>query len=132
MRSYGRYWAGEYRRYWPAFDDCGQSVLRRNRRFHMSCFPEHPDGDIDREPLEDSHHVVYLVKRRAYAFAFAVPRTPLTTLGAERAFFQMHFTDACRACDIALGLHDLEDLYESLLRLMEYMRQEREKHSGQL
>jgi hypothetical protein len=97
----------------------------------MSCFPEHPDGDIAREPLEESHQVVYLVKRRAYAFVFAVPRTPLTMLGAQQAFLQMHFTDTCRTCDIALGQNDLEDLYESLLRLMEYMRQEREKRSGQ-
>ena len=41
----------------------------------MSLFPERIDGDIDREPLDESHHVVYLVKRPAYTLILAVPKT---------------------------------------------------------
>ncbi len=33
----------------------GQSVCGR-KRFNMALLPEHPDGDIDWEHCEDSHH----------------------------------------------------------------------------
>src|ERR687888_342123 len=109
-----------------AFDDCGHSVLERNQRFYMSLFRERPDGDIYWEHLEDSHHVVYLVKRPAYAFVFALPRIPSPTLGAELAFFWIRLMETHQRCDIALGLGELEDLYNDLHLLMDYMRQERE------
>ena len=96
----------------------------------MSLFCERLDGDIDWEHLDDSHHVVYLVKRPAYAFVFVVPRVLPLTLGAEAAFFRIHFTDTRQTCDIAFGLVELEDLYKDLHLLMEYMRQEREKGRG--
>jgi hypothetical protein len=98
----------------------------------MSLFCERADDDIDWEHLEESHHVVYLVKRPAYAFVFAVPRIPPLTLGAEPTFFRIRFTDTRQTCDIALGLGELEDLYKDLHLLMEYMRQEREKGRGRL
>jgi hypothetical protein len=98
----------------------------------MSLFCERPDGDIDREHLEESHHVVYLVKRPAYAFVFALPRILPLTLGAELALFRIRFTDMRQTCDIALDPGELEDLYKDLHLLMEYMRQEREKRGGEL
>jgi hypothetical protein len=98
----------------------------------MSLFRERPDGDIDWQHVEDSHHVVYLVKRPAYAFVFAAPRILPLTLGAELAFFRIRFMDTPQTCDIALGLGELKDLYKDLHLLMEYMRQEREKRRGQL
>jgi hypothetical protein len=107
-------------------------VLGRNERLDMSLFCEPPHGDVDWEHLEDSHHVVYLVKRPAYAFVFAVPRIPPPTLGAELAFFRIRFMDTPQPCDIALGLSELEGLYKDLHLLMEYMRQEREKRCGEL
>jgi hypothetical protein len=98
----------------------------------MSLFPERPDGDINWESLEDSHHVVYLVKRPTYTFVLAVPRTLPPTLGAALASFRIRATDTRHTCDIALGLSELADLYKDLHQLMEYMRQEREKRCGQL
>jgi hypothetical protein len=98
----------------------------------MSHPPERPDDDIGSKNLEDCHHVVFLIKRPAYALSFAVSRTPPSALGAEQALLHMHFTHTRLTCDITLGLNELEDFYEDLLRLMEYIRLEREGFGGQL
>jgi hypothetical protein len=98
----------------------------------MSLFGECPDCDFAWEHLEDSHHLVYLVKRPAYAFIYAVPRLLPPTLGAELALFRIRFRDTRQTCDTILGLSELEDLYKDLHLLMEYMRQEREKRGGEL
>jgi hypothetical protein len=98
----------------------------------MSPLPERPDGAIDWEHLEDSHHIAYLVKRPAYTFILAVPKTLPRTLGAALASFRIRPTDARQTRDIALGMSELADLYKDLQQLMEYMLQEREKRCGQL
>jgi hypothetical protein len=100
--------------------------------FDMSLFPEHSDGDINREPLDDSHHVVYLVKRPTYTFVLTVPKTLPPTLGAALASFRIRPTDTRHTCGIALGLSELVDLYKDLHQLTEYLLQEREKRFGQL
>jgi hypothetical protein len=41
----------------------------------MSLFPGRPSGDIDWEPLEDSHYIVYLVKHAYIFFARTVARS---------------------------------------------------------
>jgi hypothetical protein len=50
----------------------------------MSLFPGRPDGDIDWEPLEDSHHIVYPVKHPAYTFVFARRGSCLVNLNDHR------------------------------------------------
>jgi hypothetical protein len=98
----------------------------------MSLFPERPDGDIDWERLEDSHHVVYLVKRPAYTFVLAKPRALPPVLGAALVSFLIRPTDTRQTCCIALSLSELSALCKDLHQLMEYMLQERAKRRGQL
>jgi hypothetical protein len=97
----------------------------------MSLLPERPDGDIDWKHLEDSHHVVYLVKRPAYTFVLAVPRALPLLSGAALAIFRMRPTAMCPTGDIALNLSELADLCKDLHQLEEYMLQEQEKCGGQ-
>ena len=97
----------------------------------MSSFLERPHGGMDWEHLEDSHHVVYLVKRPAYALVLAMPRTPPATSGEAQASCRLRLMDTRQTCDIALGLSQLVNLYEDLHQLLEYMLQEREKRCGQ-
>jgi hypothetical protein len=98
----------------------------------MSLFPKRPDGEIDWEYLKDSHYVAYLVKRPAYTFVLAMPRTLPPTLDATLPSFRIRSTDTRQTGDIALGMSELADLFEDLHQLMEYMRQERENRCGQL
>ena len=114
------------------FRRLGSACAWKGPKFDMSLFSERSDGDINREPLDDSHHVVYLVKRPTYTFVLTVPKTLPPTLGTALAPFRIRPTDTRHTCGVALGLSDLVDLYKDLHQLMEYLLQEREKRFGQL
>jgi hypothetical protein len=99
----------------------------------MSLSPEHPQNDVDWERIEQTHHVVYLVKRAAYEFEFRVPKTRVGFLGAARAFFHVRFKKETRQPQsFVLSLEELEDFYDGLSGLMEYLRYERERHRPEL
>jgi hypothetical protein len=98
----------------------------------MSLCPERIDGDIDREPLDESHHVVYLVKRPAYTLVLAVPKTLPLPRGAALASCRIRATDRRQTGHMALGLTELSDFCKDLHQLMEYWLQECEKGGGPL
>lgn len=99
----------------------------------MSLSPEHPQNDVEWERIEQTHQVVYLVKRAAYEFAFRVPKTRVGFLGAARAFFHVRFTKETRQPQsVVLSLEELEDFYDGLSGLMEYLRYERERRRPKL
>ncbi len=79
---------------------------------------------------EETHHVVYLVKRPSYEFVFAVPKTPPTFLSGERAFFQVCFKNTQQTRGFTLDPEELEDFYAGLSCLLEYVRTERERRRG--
>jgi hypothetical protein len=54
----------------PPSATAASACLEGTRDLICPSFPGRPGGDIDWEPLEDSHYIVYLVKR-AYIFVFA-------------------------------------------------------------
>lgn len=97
----------------------------------MSGSTKHPGGDVDWAHIEETHHVVYLVKRKAYGFVFAVPKTPPTFLGPVRAFFRVCFNDARQPHGFVLSPEELEDFYAGLTRLQEYLGDERTRHAKQ-
>ena len=98
----------------------------------MSLCPERVDGDIDMEPLDESHHVVALVKRSAYTLVLAVPRTLPLTLGAALASCRIRTTDRRQTGHMALSLTELADFCKDLHQLMEYLLQECENGGGPL
>jgi hypothetical protein len=85
----------------------------------MSLFPERVDGDIDREPLDESYDVVYLVKRPAYTLVLAVPRTLPSPRDAALASCRIRVTDRRQTCHMALGLTELADFCKDLHQLIE-------------
>ncbi len=72
---------------------------------------------------------MYIVKRPAYEFVFAVPKAPPLFLGTERAFFQVRFKDTPEPQGFVLSPEELEDFSAGLNQLMEYVRTERNRKS---
>jgi hypothetical protein len=73
-----------------------------------------------------TYQVMYLAKRPSYEFIFAIPNHPLF-LSAERPMFQMRFKHQRQAYDVELNLDELEDFYEGLSQLVEYIKAERKR-----
>jgi hypothetical protein len=93
----------------------------------MTRSPEPLDTDSDREREGHRYQVVYLVKRSGYEFVFSVPTTHAAYHSSEQALFQARFPGQHQEQAVVLDLTALEDFYESLSRLMEYVSNERQK-----
>jgi hypothetical protein len=95
----------------------------------MTRSPNHLDTDCDREYDTEMYETVYLIKRPGYEFAFLVPTAPLADPRQVSALFQLRFRAPHQGQEVVLDLKALEDFYESLTRLMEYVNTERQKYS---
>ena len=93
----------------------------------MTQSPEHLDTDFDRERDANMYEIVYLIKRPGYEFVFSVPTTRIADLSDVSALFQLRFRKPHQEREVVLDLKALEDFYESLSRLMEYVNIERQK-----
>ncbi len=89
--------------------------------------PEHLDTDFNRERDADMFQVVYLVKRSGYELAFSIPTTHPDYLSGAQAFAQIRFWDRRQGEALVLELKVLEDFYESLSRLMDYVHMEQQR-----
>jgi hypothetical protein len=74
-----------------------------------------------------TYQVMYLTKRPAYEFSFAIPEEHRLFLSAARPLFQVRFKHQRQAHDVVLNLDELEDFYEGLSQLVEYIKTERER-----
>jgi hypothetical protein len=93
----------------------------------MTRSSEHLDTDVDRERDASAHQVVYLVRRPGYEFVLSIPATRVADPSGEQARFQARFGDQHQGQAFVLNLEVLEDFYESLSRLMEYVRIEQQQ-----
>ena len=80
----------------------------------------------DAPPMDD---VVYLVKRPDYAFMLMLPKTRSHRINEERGSWHVRFHTWHGSQGGVLDLAGLQDFYESLSQLMEYIHIEREKPS---
>lgn len=87
----------------------------------------HLDTDFDRERNANMYEIVYVIKRPGYEFVFSVPTAHSADSSDASALFQLRFRKPHQECEVALDLKALEDFYESLSRLMEYVSTERQK-----
>jgi hypothetical protein len=97
----------------------------------MTRSPEHLDTDFDRERDANVYQMVYLTRRPGYEFAFSVPTTHAAHLSGAQALLHVRFRKPLQGREFVLDLEVLEDFYESLCRLMEYVSIERQKHPQQ-
>ncbi len=93
----------------------------------MTPCAEHRDTDFDREHDAHRYEIVYVIKRPGYEFALSVPTTHATDVTDASARFHLRFQGAHRDREVVLDLKALEDFYESLSHLMEYINIERRK-----
>jgi len=91
----------------------------------MTHSPEHLDTGFDQERDANMYQIVYLIKRPGYEFVFLVPTDQTADLSDAPALFQLRFRKSHQNHEVVLDLEELEDFYEGLSRLMEYVRIER-------
>jgi hypothetical protein len=93
----------------------------------MTPCAEHRDTDFDREHDAHMYEIVYVIKRPGYEFVLSVPAAHTTDLTDASARFQLRFRGPHREREVVLDLKALEDFYESLSCLMDYVSIERQK-----
>ena len=89
--------------------------------------PKHMDADSVWKSPWAAYQVMYLVKRPSYEFSLAIPEDRPPFLSANRGLFQLRLKDQHQAYNFVLNLDELEDFYEGLSRLVEYLKAERER-----
>lgn len=94
--------------------------------------PKRIDADAAGKSHRATYQVVYLAKRPSYEFVLAIPEDQPRFLSADRALVQMRFKDQHQAQDFVLNLEELEDFYEGLSQLVEYIKAERERRHREL
>jgi hypothetical protein len=98
----------------------------------MAGSPNHTDADRDWESHGTTYQIMYLVKRPGYDFVFAIPMDYPLYLDVDRAILQVCFKGQRQSNSCVLDLEELQDFYDSLAHLVEYIRTEREKRGTQL
>lgn len=91
----------------------------------MTQSSEHLDTGFDQERDANMYQILYLLKRPGYEFVFSVPTAQTADLSDPPALFQLRFRKSHQEREVVLDLKELEDFYEGLSRLMEYVHIER-------
>lgn len=86
--------------------------------------PHHVPGHQRHEasPMGD---VIYLIKRPGYAFMLRRPTTPSRSVNEAKGSWHIHFCDRHGRQAGILDLEGLQDLYDNLGQLLEYLHTER-------
>ena len=108
------------------------ALMRKGWRDTMTLSPENLDAEFDWDRLVETHEIMYVVKRPAYEFCFAVPRKRTHCLREERPLLQLRFKDPGQMPGLILEIDQMEDFFEGLSRLIEYIRAEEAKRQAQL
>ena len=93
----------------------------------MALSPENVDTEFDRHPIMETHDIMYLARRPSYEFCLAIPRERATHSGEERPLQHVRFKDQCQMPGLVLEVDKMEDFFEGLSGLMEYVRAEEAK-----
>jgi hypothetical protein len=89
------------------------------------------DADSAWKSRRAAYQVAYLARRPSYEIIFAIPENPLF-LSIDRPLVQMRFTEQPQVHDVVLHLDELEDFYQGLRQLVQYIRAERERRGRHL
>jgi hypothetical protein len=94
--------------------------------------PKNVDTEYDWSRIMETHEIMYLVKRSSYEFCFAVPRRQAAHLSEGEPLLQVRFKEQYQLSSLVLEVDEMEDLFEGLSRLMEYVRAEEARRQGEL
>ena len=81
----------------------------------------------DRPSGCDTHDVMCLVKRHTYELTFAIPHAPRAQTCRPQPHVYVRVKAPGQAAGFILDLPDVEQLYEDLLQMLEYVQRERRK-----
>jgi hypothetical protein len=98
----------------------------------MRSSPKNVDTEYDWDRIMETHEIMYLVKRSSYEFCLAVPRRQVTHLSEGRPLLQVRFKEQCQTSGLVLKIEEMEDFFDELSRLMEYVRAEEDRRQEQL
>ena len=98
----------------------------------MNSYPGKVGADFDWDHITETHEVMYLVKRASYEFLFAIPKKRGAFQGEDRPFFQVRFKEQGQIPGFILEIDEMEDFYEGLRCLMEYVQAEQAKRQENL
>jgi hypothetical protein len=93
---------------------------------------EKVDTEYDWEHIMQTHEIMCLVKLSSYEFCLAVPRRQVTHLSEGRPLLQVRFKEQCQMPGLVLKIEEMEDFFDRLSRLMEYVRAEERRRQEQL
>jgi hypothetical protein len=93
----------------------------------MALSPENVDTEIDQQRIMENYEIMYLARRPSYEFCLAIPRGWATRPGEERPVLHVRFKDQCQMPGLVLEVGQMEDFFEGLSRLVEYVRAEEAK-----
>jgi hypothetical protein len=98
----------------------------------MRSSPENVDTEYDWDRIMETHEIMYLVKRSSYEFCYAVPRKQVAQLSEECPLLQVRFKEQCQISGLVLKIEEMEDFFDGLSRLIEYVRAEEARRQEQL
>jgi hypothetical protein len=96
----------------------------------MTLFPENVDTKFDRQCILENCEIMYLVRRPSYEIFLAVSKRPATHPREEWPLLHVRFKDQCRMPGLVLEIGQMEDFFEGLSRLMEYLHAEEARRQG--
>ena len=88
-----------------------------------------PDLSSPPQSSEDTHHIMWLVKRQAYELVFTTPKSLDPLSYREQSRVHVRFTAQRHPGAFALPLEELNHFYEDLRCMLEYVQSERQKLS---
>lgn len=91
----------------------------------MSQCPKSLDDHMERKRDALVGDVVYFVRRPQYEFALTIAKTHSDGLKRGQLAFQIRFREPSVRQESILGFADLQDFYQSLCQMMDYVYIER-------
>jgi hypothetical protein len=98
----------------------------------MRSSPENVNTEYDWGRIMETHEIMYLVKRSSYEFCLVVPRRQVTHPSEGRPLLQVRFKEQCQTSGLVLKIEEMEDFFDGLSRLMEYVRAEEDRRQEQI
>jgi hypothetical protein len=98
----------------------------------MKLSPENIDTEYDWGHIMETHEIMCLVKRSLYEFCFAVPTRQVGNLSEERPLLRLRFKEQYQMPGLVLKIEEMENLFDGLSRLIEYVPDEETRRQEQL
>jgi hypothetical protein len=98
----------------------------------MTRCPIDVDMKFGWQRIVEGPEIMYLVKRPSYEIFLAVSERSATHPPEERPLLHVHLKDQGRMPSLILEIGQMEDFFEGLSRLLEYVHVEETRRQGQL